>query len=82
MKQFNQIGKYTKKEDFLNGKVGKTFITPQNKSYVFNYRKQGNIYIFIIDYKGKKMQLTESDFNKIPIDTLIETMDKEIKKIC
>lgn len=78
MKQRNQIGKYTKKEDILNAKYGKTFVTPNNKNYVFTYRKEGKKYIFIIEYKDHKMQVTEHDFNTHSIDVLIETIEREL----
>ena len=61
MKQHNQIGKYTRKDEVLNAKVGKTFITPQNKEYSFDYRKEGSKYIYIIVYMGKRWQIMESD---------------------
>jgi hypothetical protein len=76
MKQHNQIGKYTKKEEVLLAKSGKTFVTPNNKSWVFSYVKQGNKYIFCIEYKGYKMHIPESDFNKTNIDDLLCTMEQ------
>jgi hypothetical protein len=76
MKQHNQIGKYTKKEETLIAKSGKTFVTPNNKSYVFSFKKHGNKYIFIIDYNGHKINIPESDFNKTNIDDLLSTMEK------
>ena len=79
LKQHNQIGKYTKKEDVLNAKVGRIFVTPKNNEYTFNYKKEGRKYIFIISYKGYNMQISESDFNRTPIDTLIDVMKKSIK---
>lgn len=78
MKQHNQIGKYTKKDDMLNAKAGKTFVTPDNKEYVFTYRKEGRKYIFIIEYKGNKMQVSEYDFNTHSIDSLISTIEREL----
>jgi hypothetical protein len=79
MKQRNQIGKYTKKEDFLNAKVGRVFVTPKNNEYTFNYKKEGRKYIFIISWNGYKMQVSESDYNRTPIDTLIEIIKKGSK---
>lgn len=79
MKQYNQIGKYTKKEEVLSAKRNKTYVTPKGYSYVFDYTKQGNKYIFIINYKGYKMQVKESVFNTTNIDVLIESMIKEIE---
>jgi len=78
MKQHNQIGKYTKKEEVLSAKSGKTFITPNNKSYIFTYTKYDSKYIFCIEYKGYKMLITESDFNKTKIDDLLCTMERGI----
>ena len=50
MKQVNQIGKYTKKDDVLLAKAGRTFVTPNNKEYIFDFLKEGSKYIFIINY--------------------------------
>lgn len=79
MKQHNQIGKYTKKEDVLNAKVGRIFVTPKNNEYMFNYQKEGKKYIFIITWNGYNMKISESDFNRTPIDTLIEAIKKGSK---
>ena len=79
MKQFNQIGKYTKKDDVLQAKAGRTFVTPENRSYIFDYTKHGNKYIFIIEYKNHRMQIKESDFNRTNIDDLLTIMDNSIK---
>ena len=78
MQQHNQIGKYIKKEMVLKAKNGKTFVTPLNNSYIFSYIKQGNRYIFIIEYKNRKMEITESEFNKTNIDDLLATMNKVV----
>ena len=78
MKQHNQIGKYTRKDEVLNAKVGKTFVTPENKKYTFDYRKEGRRYIFIIGYNGYNMQVTEAVYNLHSIDVLINAMQKEI----
>jgi hypothetical protein len=83
MKQANQIGKYTKKDDVLMAKAGKTFVTPNNKEYIFDYVKEGRRYIFIINYLGYKMRVKESDFNTTDIEYLlnvIEDANKEIEK--
>jgi hypothetical protein len=71
-----EVGKYRKKDDVLNAKKGRTFVTPKNKEYKFDWKKVGNKYIFIIDYKGHKMQVPEADFNRTPIDSLLSAMDK------
>jgi hypothetical protein len=78
MKQINQIGKYTKKENVLLAKKGKTFVTPQNRTYVFDYKKTGNKYMFIICYKGYRMQVKETDFNRSDIDDLLSVMENSI----
>jgi len=42
MKQHNQTGKYIKKQDRLDAKKGRTFITPNNDEYTFDdYYKEG-----------------------------------------
>lgn len=73
-----KAGEYRKKDDVLNAKVAKIFVTPNNKEYVFSYRKEGRKYIFIIEYKGHKMQVREHDFNTLPIDSLISTIEREL----
>jgi hypothetical protein len=75
MKQINQIGKYTRKQEIIDAKRGRTFITPQNRSYVFDYNKVGTKYIFIINYLDKRWQITESDFNKTNIDDLLKSIE-------
>ena len=79
MLQSKQIGKYRKKDSVLDGKAGKKFVTPSGKEYIFNYRKEGRKYIFIITYLGNNMQITEPDFNTTPIDTLLNVMETPIK---
>lgn len=80
MKQYNQIGKYVKKDEVLNAKRGRVFVTPKNRNYTFDYRKEGRKYIFIISYNGYRMQMSESDYNRNDIDTLIDVMLNEINK--
>jgi len=79
MKQRSQIGKYIRKEDVLNAKTGREFVTPNNKSYTFNYSKEGAKYTFIITYKGHNMRISESDFNRTPIDSLLQTMEQGLQ---
>ena len=74
MMQVNQIGKYRKKEAVLDAKKNRTWVTPQNKEYQFDYRKEGRSYIFILIYNGLKMQIKESDYNKHSIDDLLNIM--------
>ena len=76
MKQFNQIGKTTKKVDFLMAKKGKIFVTPKGKSYVFDFEKVGRKYYFIISYMDSRMRILESEFNRTHIDHLLTTMEK------
>jgi hypothetical protein len=79
MKQVNQIGKYTKKEDVLMAKSGKTFVTPNNKEYIFDFEKEGRKYIFVINYLGYRMRINESDFNRTNIDDLLCSIEKSIQ---
>jgi hypothetical protein len=69
----------TRKEDILNAKANKTFITPLNREYIFNYRKEGNKYIYIISFEGNSMQIKESDFNLNKIDILIDAIIEGLK---
>ena len=78
LKQTNQIGKRVKKDEFLTAKVGRTFVTPLNREFIFNYRKEGRKYIFILTYRGHNMQIKESEFNLSPIDEILKMMDKEL----
>ena len=78
MLQAKEIGKRRSKVSVLDAKKGRTFVTPKNRSYIFDYTKVGNKYIFIIEYKDYRMQVDESTFNRTDIDTLIEVMQKEI----
>jgi hypothetical protein len=78
MKQVNQIGKYTKKEEVLSAKAGKTFVTPKNKKYIFDYVKECRKYIFIIEYMGYRMRIDERDFNKHHIDDLLCAIEKSL----
>jgi hypothetical protein len=79
MKQVNQIGKYTKKDDVLMAKVGRIFVTPNNKEYIFDFIKEGRKYIFVINYLGFKMRINESDFNRTNIDDLLCSIEKSIQ---
>lgn len=81
MKQYNQIGKYTKKEVVLNAKKGRTFVTPMGKEYQFDYeRVSKNSYHFIILYKDKRWRMKESEFNRSDIDSLLISIENHIKK--
>lgn len=78
MFQSKEIGKYTKKEDVLNTKVGRTFVLPSGKSYEFTeYRKEGRKYIFLVTYKGTRCQVKESDFYS-NIENILTAIDKEL----
>ena len=74
MKQHNQIGKYIRKDELLNAKVGRTFVTPKNNQYTFNYRKEGRKYIFIIGYKEYNFEIVECAYNLLEVDNLIESV--------
>lgn len=67
-----------KKQEYLETKKGKKYITPNNKEYIFDYNKVGSKYIFIIEYKGYKMQLKEYEFNTTNIDQLLTCMENSI----
>jgi len=69
---------HNNKEEVLSAISGKTFVTPNNKSYVFSYTKHGSKYIFCIEYKGYKMQIAESDFNRTKIDDLLCAMEQGV----
>lgn len=78
MIQHNQVGKYKRKDAILDAKRGKTFVTPKNKSYVFDYTKRGAKYIYVVIYAGHRMQILESDFTKVSIDDLLDAMEQGI----
>lgn len=80
MIQHNQIGKYRKKDDVLNAKVGATFVTPKGRTYKFNYEKVGRKYIFILEYRDTKMQVKEVDYNRSNTDDLLQLIDNELNK--
>lgn len=69
---------YIKKDDVLNSKIGKCFISPNNKEYSFDYRKEGRKYIYIIIYMGFRMQISESYYNRTNIDILLNSMENSI----
>ena len=81
MKQVNQIGKHTKKDDVLKAKKGRTFVTPNNKEYIFDFEKIGNKYHFIVVYMGKRCRMNESDFNRTPIDTILNSIEQSVQDI-
>jgi hypothetical protein len=78
MNQISKNAKAPNKLAILTAKQGKTFITPNNKEYIFDFEKRNNKYIFIIEYKGKRMQVSEKDFNTTNIDVLIKAIENEI----
>lgn len=78
MSQISKNKPTPKKLEVLTAKQGKTFITPKNREYIFDFEKRGNKYIFIIEYKGKRMQVSEKDYNITNIDVLIDAMEKEL----
>lgn len=76
LKPNRQIGKRSRKEDVLDAKKNRTWITPKGKKYEFDYEKQGSRYIFILIYKDNRMRVPESDWNRTDIDDLINSMEK------
>ena len=80
MNQISPFGKKTTKQEYLDAKSGRTWITPQNKEYIFNYRKDGQRYVFILTYKGVNIQVKEIDYNKSNIDDILQSIDNEIIK--
>lgn len=78
MFQRKEIGQYRSKQSVFEVKKGRTFVTPQNRSYQFDYRKEGAKYIIILNYKGLNMQVSEVDYNTIDTDILLQSMDNEI----
>jgi len=81
MIQANQIGKYRKKISVLTAKQGKTFVTPKNKHYIFDFEKIGNKYFIIICYLGKRWRLTEREYNLIDTDEILESIEKHINEL-
>ena len=69
------------KTEILDAKKGRTFITPKGKEYVFDYEKVGNIVIIIIHYKGNRIEVSESGYDKTPIDDLIQAIENELSKL-
>jgi len=90
MKQHNQISKYIKKQDRLDAKKGRTFITPNNNEYTFDdYYKEGKKYIYVIGYKGTQFEVAEQDFESfakskfLTLDHLIKMLtEPKQKNIC
>ena len=80
MKQHNQIGKYIKKDEILNAKIGRTFLLPSGREYQFTeYRKEGRRYIFVITYNGYRIQIKEVDFNTVDLDVFFIQLENDIK---
>lgn len=75
MIQRNQVGKKRRKDDVLDAKKGRNWVTPKNRTYQFDYERVGNKYFYIIIYKGSRMKIPESDFNRTDIDSLLDSMD-------
>ena len=81
MLQTKEIGKYRRKDSVLDAKCNRTFVTPQNREYSFDYCKIGRSYMFILTYRGHKLRIKESDFNRFDIDELLNSYDIELNKI-
>ena len=67
-----------KKDQILDARKGRTWVTPKNREYQIDRRKEGRKYIIILIYKGNRMQVSESDYNLIPTDTLLDAIEKEL----
>jgi hypothetical protein len=63
------------KEEILIAKRNRTYVSPNNKEYSFDFKKEGRKYIYIVIYKDSKMQMNESDFNRINIDDILNTIE-------
>lgn len=75
MLQRSEIGRKRSKQSVYDAKKGKTFVTPQNRSYQFDYRIEGRKYIVILCYNNQRMQVSEVDYNRIDTDTLLKSME-------
>jgi hypothetical protein len=69
----------TTKQIILNQAKSKTHTSPKGRTYNFDWRKEGNKYIFTIAYGGYKMDIKEHDFNRSNIDILLETIERDTK---
>jgi len=70
MKQHNQIGKYTKKQDRLDAKKGRTFITPNNDEYTFDEKQAA-----IIQQAQKHSKYAVSALLYDDIDTAVQNLE-------
>lgn len=64
------------KETVFLAKKGKTFVTPENREYVFDYKKEGNKYTILLTYKGQRYQMSEKDFFAFTTDKLLKKMEE------
>lgn len=79
MFQVSEIGKYRKKESVLLAKVGKSFVRPSGKEYKFSgYEKHGRKYLFILEYLGNRVQVSEVQYNT-EIDNILLAVEREKK---
>ena len=79
MKQHNQIGKRPQKIEILEAKKGRTFVTPKGREYIFDFEQVTPRKIhFIVVYGGKRWRMSESDFNRTPIDSIIDSIERAI----
>lgn len=57
------------KEEVLNAKLNKTYVTPKGLQYTFvEWYKMGRIYHFIIEHRGKRINFKESDYKSMDLD--------------
>lgn len=69
----------TTNAEYLKARLGKTFVTPNNKKYsLAKFQKRGAKYIYTIEYNGAKMQISQKDFNTTNIDTLLDIMARDM----
>lgn len=78
MFQASEVGKRRSKLSVMEAKKGRSFMTPQNRSYVFDFEKIGNKYMVILIYKEQRMRVSEVDYNRTNTDVLLSAIDKEI----
>ena len=76
MIQYNQIGKYRKKESILNAKKGLLYITPENREYTFiDFKKVGRTYIFTLQYKSTFFDISEKEYMNSNDDSMLSKFD-------
>lgn len=69
------------KADQLEAYKGKTFVTIDGEEYQRDYEKRGRIYIIILIYKGRRMQIKESELKQHSIRQLINSIKDHIEQV-